>query len=133
MLEGKFTRERQWSSMVKDLLDKKERSSEKLKKQYRGVLDEAICICRQFSDVLPIRVSCDGHAFGGMNDVKLVYGGQRPPISRLEELAFALVNLASNVGVTGMGKVGTTSVCCTIIVKFYLIRCISGCLICLLT
>ena len=37
MLEGKVTRERQWSSMVKDLLDKKERSSEKLKKQYREV------------------------------------------------------------------------------------------------
>ena len=132
MLEGKVTRERQWSSMVKDLLDKKERGSEKLKKQYRGVLDEAICICRQFSDVLPIRVSCDGHAFGGMNDVKLAYGGQRPPVSRLEELAFALVNLATNGGVTAMGKVGIVSVSCTGRAESDFIQCISAYAICIL-
>jgi len=133
MLEGKVTQERQWSSMVRDLLDEEEKSSEKVKKQYRGVVDEAICICRQFSDVLPIHVSCDGDTLAGMNDIKLAYGGQRPPVSRLEELAFALVNLASNVGVTAMGKVGTGSVSCTVPAKFDLVCCISTCVICLLT
>lgn len=93
MLEERLDRADGFGGMLLDVVDLKEKQIERMYMGYTELFVEVRRMCRQFSDLLPIRFADVDDAFGRPDVASVVYGGVRPPASSLEKLTFALVGL----------------------------------------
>lgn len=96
-----------WTNLLKGVVDNREEENKTIRTGFAALFCEAKQLCRKFADVFPV---CLASTSRQPENAELRYGGSIPPMARMEQFAFMLIDLI-NRG-TAASMVGPKVVSC---------------------